>query len=223
MFFKHAGKWIHRRVFLLNPSLITLIFVLSSFFFLIILTSVARSTPSICFTDPTPVDGDAVPQTWVFINTSTTGVGDTTAFIDWENTLRLWLRFNNETGESNTFFKDWSSFGNNCSCFGSSCPNYTNGVFNKSLHFNAGDSKYIHASDSSSLDINNEITIEAWIKLDSVTSNSEMILTKGSSSTNSVYWLYVDSSGKLKGGVNISGVGCTLMAVLMRFASSQEL
>ena len=63
--------------------------------------------------------------------------------------------------EDNT--DDFSGFSNNGAVFGDSY--YTSGILGKGIHLD-GDKDYIIVNDSSSLHIEDEITISAWVKSD---------------------------------------------------------
>ncbi len=149
--------------------------------------------PSISFTDPTPPDGATLTQNYAYINTTVTDSSNTTAFIDWNRSLVGWWRFNNESGESPAFFRDWSSWGNNGTCSGPSCPVSTTGVFGNALSFD-GVNDYIDAGNSPSLNITKEITIEAWINFKSLGDGNGTIITKGyTGSSATTPWMFYPS------------------------------
>jgi parallel beta-helix repeat protein len=114
--------------------------------------------PSISFTDPTPANGATITQDYAIINTSVSNA--LTAFIDWNRSLVGWWRFNNESGESPSFFRDWSSWGNNATCSGANCPLLTSGMFGSAMGFDGSDD-YADVPNSASLNPSN-ITLEAW-------------------------------------------------------------
>ncbi|VVB89275.1 Concanavalin A-like lectin/glucanases superfamily protein [uncultured archaeon] len=118
--------------------------------------------PSISFTDPTPANGTITTQKYAYINTTIINYSNTTAFIDWNNSLVGWWRFNNEIGENSTFFRDWSSWGNNGTCSGTACPVSMSGMFGNALSFD-GVNDYLNAGNSSSLNVTDATTVEAWI------------------------------------------------------------
>ncbi|MCK5594059.1 MAG: hypothetical protein KAI18_02335, partial [Candidatus Aenigmarchaeota archaeon] len=107
-------------------------------------------------------DNDSyIYENYTYINVTATDANNITAFVDWNNSLVGWWRFNNESGENNTFVKDWSSYGNNGSC--TNCPNYNTGKFGEAMVFDGSDD-YVNAGNDASLDIADEITIMAWVK-----------------------------------------------------------
>lgn len=79
------------------------------------------------------------------------------------NSLAGWWRFDNESSENSTFFRDWSNHGNNATCILTSCPIIKPGKFGNALNFD-GSNDYIVSGNGSSLDITDSITIEAWVK-----------------------------------------------------------
>ncbi len=129
--------------------------------------------PKIVFTPPTPENDTTLYQSWVVVNTSITDTTNTTGLIDWNHTLVVWLRFNNETGENNTFYRDWSGHGNNGTGLDANTtntdadtpPQPTTGRFGKGLEFDGVDD-YVRIQDSPDFTFgaNDSFTIEAWIK-----------------------------------------------------------
>src|SRR5659263_759953 len=114
---------------------------------------------NITFISDTPADGESVNRTYADINTSiTNATSNSTAFIDWNNSVIGWWRLNNESVENSTFFRDWSSWGNNASC--STCPVFsTSGRFGNATSFN-GINQYVNTSTSIASFANG--TMEAW-------------------------------------------------------------
>ena len=106
------------------------------------------SSNSISFIDPTPANGATLNQNYAFINT--------TVLISQQplstGTTR-WLAGGDSTGESgenSTFFRDWSSWGNNGTCSGISCPTPTPGKFGNAMSFD-GSNDYVTVPNSASL------------------------------------------------------------------------
>ncbi|RLG14117.1 MAG: hypothetical protein DRN71_03610, partial [Candidatus Nanohalarchaeota archaeon] len=120
--------------------------------------------PKIRFTPPTKQDGATISKNHTYINTTVYDTSDATAFVDWNQSLIGWWRFNHEPDENVTFFRDWSTYANNATCSGGNCPNNTaSGKFANALLFDGHDD-YLNCGNDSSLNIINAITIEAWIK-----------------------------------------------------------
>jgi hypothetical protein len=140
--------------------------------------SVAVSSFLLSFTDPTPVNNATIYYpNYAYLNTSVTNsdpANSLTGFIDCNNSLVGWWRFNNEAGESSTLFKDWSTYGNNGTCSGASCPVSAAGKFGNALQFDGTDD-YVDAGNGASLNITNAITVEAWIKTTTTASQRGII------------------------------------------------
>ncbi|HMB44431.1 MAG TPA: LamG-like jellyroll fold domain-containing protein [Candidatus Methanoperedens sp.] len=119
------------------------------------------SVSGISFTGPTPTNGTILAQNFVYINTTVSNAS--TAFIDWNRSLVGWWRFNSETGENSTFFRDWSTWENNATCSGINCPASTSGKFGNALRFD-GVNDYVDTGNAPGLNITGNITIEAWVK-----------------------------------------------------------
>jgi len=117
--------------------------------------------PSIEFVAPTEDNNTYIDNDYTYINTTLTDTNNITAFIDWNNSLVGWWRFNNESGENNTFFRDWSSYNNDGVC--TKCPIFGLGKLGQGLLFDV--STGITIKDNSSLDISDSITLSAWVKV----------------------------------------------------------
>src|SRR5659263_150559 len=149
---------------------------------------------NITFISDTPADGESVNRTYADINTSiTNATSNSTAFIDWNNSVIGWWRFNNESVENSTFFRDWSSWGNNASC--SNCPVSTNGTFGNATRFD-GSTDYVNTSTTIASFANG--TMEAWIKPANLTPSTNSYVMGGSSSNgddiNVTYALFVKNT-----------------------------
>ncbi|MCK5334306.1 MAG: hypothetical protein KAJ24_07335, partial [Candidatus Aenigmarchaeota archaeon] len=118
--------------------------------------SSAFADPAVFFIPPTPDDGTTITETYATIKVTATDVNNITAFIDWNNSLVGWWRFNNDTD-----FKDYSTYSNDGTNSGSAYT--TAGKFGGARAFDGADD-YIDAGTATSLSITEEITIEAWIK-----------------------------------------------------------
>jgi len=138
---------------------------------ILLLVSIAGAVPNahiagssasgISFTDPTPINGTILAKDYAYINTTVSNAS--TALLDWNRSLVGWWRFNIESGESSTFFRDWSTWENNAACSGINCPASTSGKFGKALSFD-GVNDYLDAGNAPSLNITGNLTIEAWVK-----------------------------------------------------------
>jgi len=78
--------------------------------------TIDTTKPFINFTGPTEDNNTYLNKNHTYINTTITDTGspnNLTALIDWNRSLVGWWRFNEEAGENTTFFRDWSTYGNN--------------------------------------------------------------------------------------------------------------
>ncbi|MCK5040300.1 MAG: LamG domain-containing protein, partial [Candidatus Aenigmarchaeota archaeon] len=118
--------------------------------------------PQLSFVSPTPSNNKYVSENYTYLNTTTSDTNNITSFIDWNNSLIGWWRFNQESEENATFFNDYSSHGNNGTC--TNCPVYESGKFGSALEFD-GSNDYLDCGNTESLNITgDELTISAWIK-----------------------------------------------------------
>ncbi len=114
----------------------------------------------------------------------------------------LLVHFNNDTGENATFIKDWSGFGNNGTCSGTTCPILnTSGRFGKALNFDGSNDRLNFSSPSLLNKYGNQLTLEAWIQADSL-SNTPSIIEK---SYQNQFAFYFSSSNLVTDLVTTSG------------------
>lgn len=102
-----------------------------------------------------------------------------------------------DEGGSNTTTNDSSGKGNNGIIYGATWN--SSGKYGKSLQFD-GSSNYINISNSSSLTIEGNITISAWVKLNAFPTSVYIILAKDGtwSGTGTNYQLDIRESGKIE-------------------------
>lgn len=113
------------------------------------------------------------------------------------NTLLMHFDNNSDFSENNTYFYDFSGFGNNCTCSGSSCPVYTqNGKFNKALSFD-GVNDYLISENNTALSGTN-VTIIVWVNWSGGSGSYEPIVTQSDSSYIGYYfYIYATQPNKL--------------------------
>lgn len=117
---------------------------------------------NISFVQPTPANGSSQYSQSIYVNVSSTQTTNHSTILDFNNSLVGWWRFNNESGENGTFFKDWSTWGNNATCSGSMCPNFTSaGMRGKALDFVANNN--ISMGSPASLDDLHFKTVMFWL------------------------------------------------------------
>ncbi len=150
--------------------------------------------PNIAFEEPTPDDNKYISKNYAYINLSISDKstpGNLTGLIDWNRSLIGWWRFNNESGENTTFFRDWSTWSNNATCAGENCSNYTTGKFGQSLDFD-GENDYLTIPDHDSL-TPASLTLSVWFK--GTNSNSYAPLIGKRSTGSKEYDLLIDCDG----------------------------
>ena len=110
----------------------------------------------------------------------------------YDDSLVLAMNFNNNSaiGENSTYAVDISKYGNNGTIHGAT---WTTGKFGSALYFD-GTNDYVEVPNSSSIDITDPITIEAWINVLSGTSG-HIVSKKSDSGTQYVFYTI---SGYLK-------------------------
>ena len=97
---KDARIGILKRVMIIS---ITLLFLLH--FNIVRTVTVAGASPTISFVDPTDPNDAYVDRTYTHVNVSVSDAespNDLTAFIDWDDSLRGWWRFNENSGTTLT-------------------------------------------------------------------------------------------------------------------------
>jgi len=115
------------------------------------------AVPQIEFVNPTLPDNNVTTNNFVYVNVSISG--GNTSFIDWNNSLVGWWRMNNETGENESYVKDWSTHGNNGTVTGATY-NSSGGKFGGGFEFD-GDDDYINFGTISGL---SEFSFSCWFK-----------------------------------------------------------
>jgi len=129
-----------------------LIILLSSF--------VSATAPSITWVSPTPSGGVTINTTYVVLNASITDDNKTSQWIDFDNSLvGYWsMDFRNST-----HIFDNSTYSNHAEFKGGlGTSNITSGKRGDALEFD-GESDYLDITNDASLQISDEMTIEAWI------------------------------------------------------------
>jgi len=118
--------------------------------------------PEIEFVPPTPDNNTVTSNTYAYINVSVDDASDTSSFIDWDNSLVGYWNFEH-TNSTHVF--DNSTYNNNGTFNGANFgeSNITNGKYGDALEFD-GSNDYVDCGNDPSLNVTDEITIEAWVK-----------------------------------------------------------
>ncbi|MCP3684817.1 MAG: hypothetical protein GY861_19285, partial [bacterium] len=117
---------------------------------------VDTSIPVLNFTSPTETDGDLVKRNWAYVNVSVSDVLNVSAFIDWNRSLVLWMRFDNASDLS-----DQSGYSNDGTNYGTAYA--ASGKFGGGRDIN-GSGARVDIADSVSISPNESITAEGWYK-----------------------------------------------------------
>ena len=67
-------------------------------------------SPAISFVSPTPANASSQSNTDIYVNLSTSDATEHYSFVDFDNDLLAWFRFDNDTtvGENSTLAYDWA-------------------------------------------------------------------------------------------------------------------
>jgi len=133
--------------------------------------TVDLTSPNLTFQNPTEGNNSYIPHNFTEINISISENYELNSFkFNWNSTdyrfyddsLVLALNFNNNSaiGENDTKAVDISQYGNNGTIHGAT---WTTGKFGSALEFDGTDD-YVEVPDDDSIDVTNEITLEAWMK-----------------------------------------------------------
>jgi parallel beta-helix repeat protein len=127
--------------------------------------------PQINFTLPTPTTNirNTTYYNWLYVNTSTYDTSNMSAMIDYNRSVIAWYRFENNTIDSSTY-------GNNMACGGPTCPETWTGPRGKSYRF--GDSNYLVAPNSVSLNSTGNITVSVWVNEKNYAETSRYVVYK---------------------------------------------
>ena len=148
------------------------------------------TNPEINFVSPTPLDSSAQSEQTIVVNISSSdNFGEHSSFVDFNNSLVGWWRFDNNFGDS-------SGNENNGTCSGSSCPNLTNGPRGLAYEFD-GVNDYIQGPSSNQITGDNlqSISFSAWVKTNSIT-RSYIASLKRFSSQSTLISLVSNSAGE---------------------------
>mgnify|MGYP001617367703 FL=1 len=126
-------------------------------------------TPTISIVPNTPANNSFINRADYFVNVTTLDGTETSAFVDFNNSLVGYWRFENGSGTS---VSDFSTYGNTGTFNGFACTtlncNTTSGWVSGAKRGNGlafdGKNDYVIVTNSQSLNITQALSIEAWIK-----------------------------------------------------------
>jgi hypothetical protein len=119
----------------------------------------------------------------------------------------LWDSVRGKWNLANETWTDLSGYGNDLTA--NATPVNADGHFtsaNAAADFERGDTDYLYRADTTSLSITGNITLSAWVKLETVGTIYQFIISKESSTTNKSYWMYVDATEQAWCALNYTGV-----------------
>src|SRR3989338_2825896 len=168
--------------------------------------TVDTTKPQTIIVSPTLNNNTNVTDNWIYVNTTITETNHPISFIDFNRSLLLWFRLNNETGENTTFFRDWSTYSNNGTCISTNCS-----IFNQSGKFGGaytfdGSDDYIQTNLAPSW--TNEITMSAWVNL-YVVDSWPMVLSYGTTGGNNPEMGFSSDTGKIEFRRRVDSAGVT--------------
>jgi hypothetical protein len=148
--------------------------------------------PALNFSSPTAGNGSTITVNWTQVNISIEEQNLDSFKFNWNGTnytfyddsLVLALNFNNNSvlGDNSSYVVDSSRYGNNASCFLSSCPVWNaSGQFGGAFKYNRS-AVYFNVSHNPSVNFSNAtaFTVEAWVYLVDVSGSAHLgIVSKG--------------------------------------------
>ncbi len=130
-----------------------------------------NQAPAIWFENSTT--NGAIDYNWIFVNVTAndTGRGDSniSTFIDFDDSLVLWVRFSEDSLMNGSDVTDFSGYGNNGTVYANDSNGFardistSDGYFGRGASFD-GDGDYINISSDNGLNITKDITLSAWVK-----------------------------------------------------------
>lgn len=130
--------------------------------------SIDLTNPNINFISPTPNNSSARSEQTIVVNISSSdNYGEHSTFVDFNNSLVGWWRFDNN-------FDDSSVYDNDGTC--SNCPTLTNGPRGLAYEFD-GVNDVIELGDILDMGLEN-MSISVWVKKDSVPTSTNYIISK---------------------------------------------
>ncbi|MFC1723313.1 LamG-like jellyroll fold domain-containing protein, partial [Nanoarchaeota archaeon] len=152
--------------------------------------TIDTSIPRVWFSEPTPTDDtrNTTYYNWAMVNVSTSDDHQNySAYIDWNRLLTGWWRLENETG---TTYSDTSTYGNDGTCSGSSCPELWTGYRGKGQRFDGVDD-YINISNANLYDSSEtNMTFVMWVRSDDYSSKQVVLSRRHPCNNDGVFNIY---------------------------------
>lgn len=109
-----------------------------------------------------------------------------------------------DDGSGSSYTKDLSPYSNTGELNYISDPNWVSGISGYGLHLD-GSQECINCGDDSSLDVSNEVTVSAWIKLDDLVSGYQTIVGKWTSVSGERCYIFQVNDAKLEVWYSVDG------------------
>jgi hypothetical protein len=123
--------------------------------------TVDLTKPTITWDDPTPSDGEVSSVTAVYLNATVADASNTSAFYDWNNSLKGYWSFENILSNGTVY--DNSSYGNDGVMNNFASNSTVSGRYGNAVEA-VGDTEWIQVSNGATLDGMSELTLETWFK-----------------------------------------------------------
>lgn len=131
--------------------------------FFMLLLGMAFAAPSISWNSPTPENGEQISVDWVELDAEISDSSGTSASLDWDDSLVAYWSFDQHDSMG---IQDHSSHGNDGEFHGSlSEESVLPGRFGDGLEFMGNCSDYIEIQDDDSLQVNGDLTISFWWRI----------------------------------------------------------
>jgi hypothetical protein len=120
--------------------------------------------PLVDFVSPTLGDGNVSDDNWIYVNVSSSDtLSNISTFIDWDNSLVSWWRMD-DANETHVF----DYMGRNNGTIHGDAKQTDDGVLGKAFEFD-GSGDYVDITNSDSINIQQNLTVSAWINSRSTT------------------------------------------------------
>jgi hypothetical protein len=141
--------------------------------------SLISSSPLISYVSPTPSDQFIVNTSNFTINLSTSDSTSHSTFVNFNNTLGVWYKFNNNLGENATTVRDWAGiYKENATAYNGARFD-TSGILGGGWKFDGKDD-YLNASRQLLNTTDSNFTISFWIKENALVAKEGVIFSEGS-------------------------------------------
>ncbi len=126
--------------------------------------AVADTTePTIVWEDPTPADAETITNNYVYLNTTISDDSNTSAFLDWNNSLLGYWSFENVLANGSVY--DNSSHKNHGIMYNFTFNTTVDGKYGNALNA-SNDNEWVKIFNGANLDGFEQMSLETWVKTD---------------------------------------------------------